>query len=79
MKTTISVELDAELASRAGALATRRGISVNQLIAQQLERLTSNDEYANARRRLNHIVRTRRNASERLLRQRIRDEHGTGK
>lgn len=68
----VSIELDEALESRARAYAERRGIALDQLIAQQLERAVSNDEYANARRQVTHGVRSPRNASERLLRERIR-------
>lgn len=68
----ISLEIDDTLESRARAYAERRGISLDQLVAQQLERAVSNDEYANARRQVTRSARATRNASEQILRSRIR-------
>lgn len=72
MADSIRIEIENDLADRARALASRRGISLDQLIAQQLERLVSNDEYATARRQLKQGY--RRNPSEQLLRNRIQNK-----
>ncbi len=71
MAKDINVRLDESLADRAQAYAARRGISLDQLISQQLERAVSNDEYAAARRQVTQGRRASRNAAERLLRDRI--------
>ena len=71
MATKVIVEIDDSLESRARALAARRGISFDQLVAQQLERAVGNDEYANARRQVTRGARSARNASEQILRNRI--------
>jgi len=70
--TRLSIELADELAERARALAARRGIPLDQMIAQQLERVVSNDEYANARRQVTRSARARRNTAEQILRDRIK-------
>ena len=72
MAKQITVDIDDSLESRARAYAARRGISLDQLVAQQLERAVSNDEYANARRQVTRGARAARNASEQILRERIR-------
>ena len=52
MKTNITVEVDDQLARELRALAARRGISLSQLVAEQLEVLVWQDEtYGRARRR----------------------------
>jgi len=72
MAKQVNIELDESLELRARGLAERRGITLDQLVAQQLERAVSNDEYTNARRQVTRGVRATRNASEQLLRDRIR-------
>lgn len=72
MAQDINVKLDVELVERALAYATRRGISFDQLVAQQLERVVSNDEYTAARRQVTLGQRARRNSAEQILRDRIK-------
>lgn len=52
MKTNITVKIDAELAREAKILAARRGTSVSQLVADQLEHLVQRGRaYEAAKRR----------------------------
>lgn len=44
MKTNITIKVDAEIASKARVLAARRGTSLSQLVAGQLETLIDKDE-----------------------------------
>lgn len=41
----LTIQLDADLLQRTERLASKRGISVDQLISQQLERTVAHDEY----------------------------------
>jgi hypothetical protein len=52
MTQSISIQLDEALIDRTMRLAAKRGISVDQLISQQLERAVAQDEYT----RLQHKV-----------------------
>lgn len=45
MSVPITVQIDEELLERAIRLAAKRGIGVDQLMSQQLERATAQDEY----------------------------------
>ena len=45
MKAPLTIQLDADLIARTERLAAKRGISVEQLVAQQLERTVAHDEY----------------------------------
>lgn len=45
MPVALSVSIEQDLLDRTSRLAAKRGISVNQLIEQQLERAVANDEY----------------------------------
>jgi predicted transcriptional regulator len=45
MTKQLTINLDAELIQRTERLAAKRGISVDQLISQQLERSVAHDEY----------------------------------
>ena len=44
-KSQLTIELDTDLLRRTERLADKRGISVDQLISQQLERTVAHDEY----------------------------------
>ncbi len=44
-KSHLTIELDTDLLRRTERLADKRGISVDQLISQQLERTVAHDEY----------------------------------
>jgi len=46
MPVPVTVEIEEELLDRTNRLAAQRGISVDQLVAQQLERATAQDEYS---------------------------------
>tara|TARA_R110002073_G_scaffold150029_2_gene304128 strand:- start:2148 stop:2432 length:285 start_codon:yes stop_codon:yes gene_type:complete len=59
MTLPITVQLEAELIERTERLASKRGISVDQLVAQQLERAVAQDEYS----RLQQKVAQHRNAT----------------
>lgn len=45
MTTPLTINLEPELIARTERLAAKRGISVDQLISQQLERTVAHDEY----------------------------------
>ena len=45
MTQSISIQLEDELIERTLRLAAKRGISVDQLVSQQLERAVAQDEY----------------------------------
>ena len=45
MTAPLTINLDPELISRTERLAAKRGISVDQLVSQQLERVVAHDEY----------------------------------
>ena len=45
MTAPLTIQLEEELIARTERLAAKRGISVEQLIAQQLERAVAHDEY----------------------------------
>lgn len=45
MTEQLTINLDADLIRRTERLAEKRGISVDQLVAQQLERTVAHDEY----------------------------------
>ncbi len=68
MAKEVSIQIEESLEERARAIASRRGISFDQLVAQQLERAVSNDEYANLRRQVSRGARSNSNPSEQLLR-----------
>jgi hypothetical protein len=46
MALPITVQIEDELYERTQRLASKRGISVDQLVAQQLERAVAQDEYS---------------------------------
>lgn len=52
MTQSISIQLEDDLVDRTVRLAAQRGISVDQLVSQQLERAVAQDEYT----RLQHKV-----------------------
>lgn len=45
MSVSITVQIDEELLERTTRLAAKRCISIDQLVSQQLERATAQDEY----------------------------------
>lgn len=45
MTAPLTIQLEEDLIARTERLAAKRGISVEQLIAQQLERAVAHDEY----------------------------------
>lgn len=45
MSVSVTVQIDEDLLERTTRLAAKRGISVDQLVSQQLERATAQDEY----------------------------------
>ena len=45
MSVALTLNVEEDLLARTQRLAAKRGISVNQLIEQQLERAVANDEY----------------------------------
>tara|TARA_R110002110_G_scaffold51694_4_gene151323 strand:+ start:56 stop:277 length:222 start_codon:yes stop_codon:yes gene_type:complete len=45
MPVPVTIEIEQELLERTTRLAAQRGISLNQLVSQQLERATAQDEY----------------------------------
>ena len=45
MSVKLTIQLEDELFARAALLAEKRGISIDQLVSQQLERASAQDEY----------------------------------
>ena len=52
MAAPLTINLEQELITRTERLAAKRGISVDQLISQQLERAVAHDEYNSLKQKI---------------------------